>query len=211
MKKGKLGSTVLMLLALAAAAAGVWLGFFGQGRSALLLGDASDPADTVQAFFTAVCAERYDEANALLSGYSTLGLENEPADENARALWALVRSGCEWESAGDPRREGLNAEQDIVFHTPDTDALLDGLERDVNALLARRVEEARRSEEVYNDDGSYRREIVLAVYDEALAARLGGEVPRQSFSVTAELEYQDGTWKITPTRALLTALSGGME
>ncbi len=211
MKKGKLGSTVLMLLALAAAAAGVWLSFFGQGRSALLLGDAADPADTVQAFFTAVCAGHYDEANALLSGYSTLGLENEPADENARALWALVRGGCEWESVGEARREGLCAEQDVVFRTPDADALLDGIDTDVNTLLARRVEDARRSEEIYNDDGSYRREVVLAVYDEALAARLGGEVPQRSFSLTAELEYQDGVWKITPTRALLTALSGGLE
>ena len=106
MKKRKIGGAILALLALAAAAAGVWLGFFGQGRAALLLGPAAEPGDTVGAFFTAVCAERYDDANALLSGYSTLGLENEPADENARALWALIRGGCEWQSAGEARRAG---------------------------------------------------------------------------------------------------------
>ena len=94
---------------------------------------------------------------------------------------------------------------------PDADALLEGIDVDVNALLARRVENARRSEDVYNDDGSYRREIVLAVYDEALSARLAAEAPRRSFSVTTELEYQDGAWKIVPTRELLAALSGGLE
>lgn len=211
MKRGKFAGAALALLALAAAVAGVCLAFFGQGRSALLLGPAAEPGDAVAAFFNAVCAERYDEANALLSGYSTLGLENEPAEENARALWALLRGGCEWTPDGGAVRDGLRARQEIVFSTPDAAALTAGIEDDVNALLARRVEEARLSEEIYNDDGSYRREVVLGVYDEALAARLAGSAPRRSFALTAELEYQDGAWKIVPTRELLAALSGGME
>ena len=212
MKKGKTGAVLLALLALAAAGLGVWLGFFGQGRSALLLGPAPEPEAAVSGFFTAVCEGRYADANALLGGYATLGLENEPEDENARRIWALIRGGCAWEPSGTAERDGLRARQTVSFTAPDAAALLDGIDADVTARLARRVEDARRSEEIYNADGSYRREVVLAVYDEALSARLeSSDIPRRSFSLVTELEYRGGAWKILPTRELLSALCGGLE
>lgn len=201
---------LLLAAALLCAAAAAGTAFFCRGRSPVNLTALPDPAETLRAFFDAVCEERFADAYALLDSCDGLGLENEPEDAVAALLWDSLRASLRWE-AGECRVEGTEAEALVTLRFLDLPEAMRDLGAEVNDQLAERVREAVRAEEVYDENGQYRQELVLALYREAVEARLSaGSLPEREEDFTIRLRYTDSAWHIVPDAALYAALSGGV-
>lgn len=173
----------------------------------LLLFAGSDPEDTASRFMDALCSGDRAAAEALCPG---LPADGRAESEDGRRLFALVQENRSWESAGECRRRGDAAEKKILFTYLDVPALTDDMREDVNAALAAAVDAARLSSDVYNDDGSYREEVVLAAWDSALSGRCerAAEFLRTE-PVTLTLRYRGGSWQVESGSRLNTLLAGG--
>lgn len=202
-------AVVLGLLALGTAALALYL-CVRTPEETILLSEPESPALTVSAFFDALC--RGDATAAALSvrGDPDLGLADEPEDGETRQLWDAFRRSFAWESAGECVRTGTAARQTVRFTCLSLAALTDGLDTEIQAELARRVDAAERKEDIYNADNTFRDDVTLAVFSAALSGRLADPAP---YLTTTELEirlrYEDLRWVIEPDEALWTALAGG--
>ncbi len=182
--------------------------FAAGGRAApALLSDPGDPGAVSAAFLDSVCAGDYEAARALCP---ELPAEGSCGDGDAGRVYERLRALRSWESAGACRRDGIYAAQPVRFTYLDVDALTADMQSDVNALLARRVEEAERASDVYNEDRSYRDEVVRRAWEEALDARLAAA---ERYTAVAEfplgLTYENGAWRVECGAELLRALAGG--
>ena len=176
---------------------------------ALLLSEPADPAATVEEFFESVCAGDYTAAAAFCLG----GLPEEapPAEGDAAALYAALRSHRSWEFSGASFVRGGRAYYEVAFTYPDAAALTEGLPEAVESALAVRVDEAGHSSDVYDENGAYREDVVLEVWNGVLSRRLE---QAGDYTVTVTLPVVlllDGhNWRIQCSDELLTALRGGL-
>lgn len=202
-------AVLLFMAALCSAALAVTICRKGPATETVFLTEPADPRLTAESFFGAVCAGRYGDAYAFLSGSSDLGLQNEPRDESERLLYDALRESYAVSLDGDAVRTGTAAELEAEFTCLDVPALMGGIHEDVNARLAKAVENAKYAEDVYNGDGSYKDEVVYAAYLQALKARLiKPERYYATVRLTVTMEYRDRAWHIVPDKAMMDALAG---
>lgn len=212
MKKTSRALPAVLWGALAAAVAmlALRLCLAAPGATPLLLASAGDPGDTAAAFLDTLCAGDYAGASAYVLG--GLPAEEPPTDADAARVWARVRESWRWEREGEAIVVGTGARQAIRLSCLDAQALTAGLTDDVNARLARYVEQAALASEVYNADNSYREEVVLRAWNEALDARLSAaDGSLVTTALELELRYADGAWQVLGSEALMRALSGSPE
>ena len=200
-------SILLILLAAAAAVAGVSLAFRGRTAEPRLISASGDPAGIAGEFLDTLCSGDYAGAAAFCAG----GLPSEeiPQDEEAAALYACMKDCWAWESAGELRREGILAYFPVTLTTLDITAFTADMNADVNAVLARCVEEAAHESDIYDENNSFRDEVVQRAWKEVWLGRL--ELA-ESFTVTADTElmlrYGEHGWVVVPDAALLDILAG---
>ena len=171
--------------------------------------DLARAGESADAFFAALCDGDYDAAYSRLYGYSTLGLESTPADEDAAAIWQAVRESWSYKLYGDSVDTAAGARQQVLFTCLDARAFSDA----VKSLTEERVEylaSALPQEEVYAEDGGYLESFTSRAYGEALERALSraGEFYTVT-GINVELQYVSGKWLIVPDNALISALSGG--
>ena len=165
--------------------------------------------ETVSAFFDAVCAGDYALACRKLSGVSTLGLENQPAGEDAAALWRALAEHRSYRLYGEARAVSGGAEQQLLFTTLDLDALSQALraatEARVEALAA-----ALPAEEIYDGEGGYLESFTERAYREALDETLARAEDFEALrALNIRLVRSGKSWLIEPDTALYAALTGG--
>ncbi|MBE6969777.1 MAG: hypothetical protein E7442_06660 [Ruminococcaceae bacterium] len=179
------------------------------GGKPLILSVSGSPEDTVTAFMDELCRGSYEAASACC--LVPLPDENAPTDTDAALLYRVLRENTDWELSGALRRSGRLAQAEILLHQPDAAALTADLKEAVLARLSEYVEEAAHSSDIYKEDGSYRDEVVMQAWDDALQGRLD---LREEYMTTTflllSLTAEDGSWKIVPDEALIRALSGGV-
>ena len=62
--------------------------------------------------------------------------------------------------------------------------------------------------EIYNEDNSYRSELVNQALNDAVTQALSEDAQTVTRDVTLGLIYQDGAWWVVPDQALLKIISG---
>ncbi|MCC8048785.1 MAG: class A beta-lactamase-related serine hydrolase [Oscillospiraceae bacterium] len=208
--KHPIPAAALCALALLAALTAVLLCRFG-GGAPVLLRQSGESAETAVSFLDALCGGDYDAAGALLAGDSTLGLQTLPDSDEGAALWSLLTESWSYTLCGGCEQDGTTATQEVEFTSLDLSAMLEGLDEDITAALAERVENAALSSDIYDENGDYREEIVMQVYSEALAARCAAaEGSCVTRSLTLTLTYTDGAWRVVADEALVNALFGSI-
>jgi hypothetical protein len=204
-----LPAVLFFLAALCSAALAVTICRTGPETETVFLAEPADSRLTAESFFEAVCAGRYKDAYAFLSGSSDLGLQNEPRDESERLLYDALRGSYAVSLGGEAVRTGTTAALEADFTCLDVPALMGGIHDDVNTLLAIAVENAKYAGDVYNGDGSYRDEVVRAAYLQALKERIGrAEQYYTTVRLKVTMEYRDRAWQIVPDEAMMDALAG---
>ena len=177
-----------------------------------VLTETGDASETAALFFHALCLRDWQRASGYVKGAPELELSDAPEDSAERALWTAFLLSWSWSMGDGGKTDELHAWQEVSFTSLRPDALTDGLRRDIQTVLARKVDEARTEGEVYTETGDYRSEVVEAALMEALAGRLTDQTPYLvTTKLTLELVYEDGRWQILPSEALWDALSGVPE
>ena len=202
-KKFWIGITVLLV------AAALLLCVFASWRGSLYIKPSGNPQYTVTSFFDALLAERYQEAYDCLSDYTTLGLENEPENEEARLIYQALKDSYSYELVGRCEENQMEAVQRVSFTFLNVKRVETEISKRVNTVLALLVAEKPRNE-VYDANDQYLPELTDEVYLLALKQVL--ESPEFYYGTAefdVELSYIDGQWLMKTNPALFNALMGG--
>ena len=174
----------------------------------LVLFSRGDPAETVDAFFR--CIESGDHAAASALCSPALSPEKPGEEADAASVYEALCRTRHWQGCESVSTHGSYATVSGRFTAADIAALTAGLREDVNREPEAQVAAARTSGEIYNEDGSYRDEVVMAAWNRALSARLEHAEDYCTTSLlTLTLCYREGVWQLRPDEALLRALAGG--
>ncbi len=202
-KKFWVGITILLV------AAALILCVFASWRGSLYIKPSGNPQYTVSAFFDALLEERYAQAYACLSDYTTLGLENEPSSEEARQIYQALKDSYQYELVGRCEEQQLEATQRVSLRYLNVKRVESEISKRVNTVLALLVAEKPRNE-VYDENDQYLPELTDEVYLRALEQVL--EAPEFYYSTAefdVELTYMNGEWLMKTNQALFNALMGG--
>ncbi|MBR0199106.1 MAG: hypothetical protein IJQ42_02940 [Oscillospiraceae bacterium] len=160
----------------------------GAKHGVLMLKTDARPEDTVETFFESVVIGKYEEANACLENYSSLGLER--ISDNAK--WNALLASYDFALEGEAERKGDTAVQTVRLRYLDLAALEQTLATPLAVIPA--ANEGEEDRAIY-----YTQEELLA--------------HPESFYTSAMLEvtlhYVDGQWLIYADDSLLSALAGG--
>ena len=168
------------------------------------------PTETLESFLACLKAGDYPGAYGYLSNYSTLGLEAEHTDPVSALFWEKMRSSWEFTVAEGHEMEGLLLTKRITVRSLDFKPVVPLVHDRVQQLLEQDVEEARLKSDVYNDDGSYKEELVRAAMDVAVREAVADVSPYYvTRELTVKLSYQGGRWLIAADQELISALTGG--
>ena len=202
-KKFWAGMTVLLF------AAALLLCVFASWRGSLYIKPSGNPQYTVSAFFDALLAKDYEAAYACLGDYSTLGLENEPASEEARLVYEALKDSYAYELIGRCEENQMQARQRVSLRYLNVKSVEGEIAKRVNTVLALLVAEKPRNE-VYDENDQYLPALTDEVYLRALEQVLeepGFYTSTAEFDV--ELEYMEGQWLMKTNQELFNALMGG--
>ncbi len=194
-----------VVFAVAAGFACFYAGLFGTVYNR----PGGNPQDTVRLFFDSVRNGDYASAYGCLSDYSSLGLENAPATEEAALLYDALHQSYRYELIYDCELDGLSAAQSVRFHALNIRRAEEAAAAAVNGILEEKLAELD-SEAVYDPDGGYLSSFTDLLYRTALERVLQNPEPLcTETDLVIQLQYLDGQWLIRTDRELQKALVGG--
>ena len=152
----------------------------------------------------------YDAMEARIYGQPELGLSGAPEEELARMVWDIVQLNLNVSWQGDVCMQDTTLYRDAVVTYMDVASITDNLPARAHALLTQRVEEATDMNQLYDEGGQFREDLLDQVMKAALTQAIMEDAKTTSASVRVEFIHRDGQWWAVPDTALLTALSGGV-
>ena len=96
----------------------------------------------------------------------------------------------------------------IVAVPVDVSGVTAAVPQRAKALLEAKAAAAEDKTEIYNEDNSYRNELVDQALNDAVTQALSEDAQTVTRDVTLGLIYQDGAWWVVPDQALLQIISG---
>ena len=206
----KVIASLFTLLALAAAAITLYLCAFAQNVVPYIEDGPEGPTAALESFFSCLTEKDFPRAYTYLSNYSSLGLENTPSDPTAARLWAARQDVWSFSVEDGYEMDGTHLTKRASVDCLNEKIIMDLVGAPVQDRLARAVEEARLKSEVYNEDGTYREELVHAALDASLEELLADLSPYvYTRSLVIRMENVDGKWLIAADADLIGALTGG--
>lgn len=190
-------------------AAALVLCVYASWRGSLYIKPSGNPQLTVSDFCDALKTGKYEAAYACLSDYKTLGLEKEPASEEAKLMFEALKQSYDYELVGRCKETQMSAVQTVSFQYLNVKSVETAISRQVDSVLSQMVRERPRSE-IYDENDKYLPELTDEVYLVALQQVL--ETPEKYYSKAEfdlDLEYVEGSWLIKTNQNLLNALVGG--
>lgn len=170
---------------------------------------AGNPQDTVTEFFDALMVGDYEKAYTYLDYYSSLGLENEPADEASRLVYDQLRSSYAYRFYGDCVVDGLTAKQQVLLEHLDVVRMQQKLGDKTHDVLEDMVQAGPVSA-IYDENDLFKPEATQKAYATAVAELLEKpEYYRTTSGLELDLVYTSDGWRIQADEALLRALCGG--
>lgn len=158
----------------------------------------------------AVTEKDYDRLEDCIYGQPDLGLEGTPQEELSRMVWDLARQKLEFTWQGDCYMQDAILCRDASVTYMDVASVTENLQTRAHALLTMQVENATDMDQLYDDNGDFRQELLDQVMKTALTQCCTEDARTVTVAVTVELVSRDGQWWAVPDQALLTALSGGL-
>ena len=207
-RRMKTGSPLLYAAVLVSAAA-LLLSALGLHNGTLVAVPAGDPAQTAEAFFTALEAGDYTGACAELGDYAALGLDGDPGSEAGRMMAEALRGSYSHTLTGPCEIEKLTARQPVRFVFLNLPSMEEAVEEQTKLQLDEFVR-TRPVSEVYDDEQHMLSSVTEEAYLIALARVLEGAEGYYSYvDLDLTMNYSEGRWQILTSPALLSALNGG--
>lgn len=206
--KKKLSSRLWFVFALLFALGGVLFFTMGKGNTLLLFPHGS-PEETADAFFAAIEAGDYTAASELCS--PALPLENLPQEKDAELVYTALCASRHYTRDKKAEIQGNHALIEAQLTVLDIASLTKDMNADVNGELSLVVSKARRSAEIYKEDGSYRDDVVMEAWNTVLSRRLeDASGHTKVLPLRLSLIYSGGAWRLETNEELVSALAGGL-
>ncbi len=171
--------------------------------------EGNDPAIVAEEFISLALEGKSSEAEKLLLGSSTLGLDSKPGDALGAMLYDALLESFSYEAKGSCTEDSIDASQIFTVTYLDLPSITALQQEATNARLAQYVEKAQRAEEVLAEDGSYLPEVAMAALEEVTAELLAdAESHYVQTELTIRLRYSGGEWKVIADEELFAVLSG---
>ena len=137
-----------------------------------------------------------------------LSLLSQCRDELARGILTdAVSSSMDISLAGEAKTHFRTAEIPVAVRSLDVSALIFGIENDIQTECEKAVLAARRPSEVYNDDGSFKAEVIDTAYEAALLSRLENrDRYLRTASLSMKLRYSSNEWTLKNAQEIMSAL-----
>lgn len=210
MKFSKFLSFLFGIIGIGAAVAGIMLSFMYMDASPILVQQPEAAIHQAEALLEAVCQEDMGKASGMLYGTPSLGADRDPADAVGNLLWDAFLGSMDYELARECYATDSGVALDVDITALDLSSVTATLKERSQTLLEQRVASAKDADDVYDENGDYREDLVMQVlYDSAVAA-LAEDAKTVTKHITMSLVYDDGQWWIMPESALLDAISGGI-
>lgn len=166
-------------------------------------------AEKAEALMAAVCEGDYEKAEDMLYGSPDLGMDRLPSDEVGRILWDAFQQSFSYELTGDCYATDSGVAQDVTLQFLDFSSVTASLGERAQALLVERVEAAEDADSIYDENGDYREDFVLAVLRDVTLAALEEDARMTQRTLSLNLVCKQGQWWVVADQALLSAVSGG--
>lgn len=202
-------SAVFALLAVVLILGTVALCFLSLDASAILVGGARQAEARTEALMEAICQGDDAAAGSMLQGQPALDSGRSPESSLGQLLWEAYRGSIAYEFSGSCYASDSGLCRDVTVTALDIPAVMQQLKADAQTLLNKHAASSD-SDEVYEDDGSYREEFVMDVLCDGAKKILKQEQPLTSHTITLQLTCRDGQWYVLPDPALIHVLAGGM-
>lgn len=210
MKKMRMIPWVFGLLAVAAAAAAILLTVRFLNTPPVLVKVPDAALAQVDAMMNAVCEGDFETASQYMYGDPDLGVDREAADPVGELIWNAFADSLSCERSGECFATDAGLAQNVVFRSLDFDSVTENLGDRAQTLLARRVEEAVDTSQIYDENNEYREDFVMEVLYDAAKAAIEEDARYTEQEITLNLTYRDGQWWIMPEQALISAISGNV-
>lgn len=175
----------------------------------VIMDESSDPAIVAEEFIALALDGKSSEAEKLLLGSSTLGLDSRPEDALGSMLYDALLDSFSYELKGGCTEDSIDASQTFTVTYLDLPSVTALQQEATNARLAEYVESAQRAEEVLAEDGSYLPEVAMRALEEVTAELLeDAQNHYVQTELTLRLRYSGGEWKVIADEDLFAILSG---
>lgn len=122
-------------------------------------------------------------------------------------LTDALSSSMDISLAGEAETHFRKAEIPVTVRSLDVSALILGIESDIQSECEKAVLAARRPSEVYNDDGSFKAEVIDSAYEAAILSRLENrDSYLRTVSLSLKLKYSSGEWTLENAQEIICAL-----
>lgn len=201
---------IIVILALITAVSAIFLLknanlLSGKMFDSFVMKDAPAPDDAAAEYLSKLDVAPDGSYYTVSTDGSRLYIDACPAGEEAKVFFDGLLGGWSYRIEGywlDRR----SATVDFQIECVDTALLEQPLRELFQTKLKQAVERSERSEEVYDENFSYRPEVIEAAYKEAAAEIAAGlDEYKVTITTSLNLEYKDGKWEITnPATAVNT-------
>lgn len=206
----KISAAVFALLALVAAAAGVYLAAANRNADPILLAAPEAAREQALSLMDAVCAGEYAAAETMLYGHPQLGLDREPADPVGAMLFAAYQQSLSYQLKRDCYATDSGIAMDVEVTALDVANIMDRLRSRSQAMLEQRVAEATDISEVYDENGEYLESLVMDVLYSAAQDLLAQERTTVTVALTLDCVYDADRWWILPGETLFEIMGCGI-
>lgn len=170
-----------------------------------------NPSETVSSFYDSIIAGNYETAYTFLNNSSSLGLENSLSDNQISdsAIENALQKSYSYSISENVVISGLNAKQRVNFTYLDLNKLEESISSRIDPILNKKIELLPRND-LYTDDGHYKKELMDEIYSEAVNDALKNVTDYYStVSYDITLQYDRGKWYLNTNDDMIRGFSGG--
>ena len=161
------------------------------------LKNAPPPESVVVEYMTGIDTGANGERFTLSTDGSRLFLDCEPSTPEGRLLFSLLQKTWSFQISKAEVDE-LKAVVTVFITCPDTELFAQPLRQAVTAELAQKVASAARSEDIYDENGNFRKKVTDDAFWSALGSVSGDAKQKYGVTVSAtlNLEFYERQWHI---------------
>lgn len=164
----------------------------------------------VVTLMNAICDGEYEKASQTILGTPNLGIDREASDATGTLIWNAYLDSLSYELVGECYTTEAGLAQKVTITCLDITSVTQNLKERSIPLLEQRVEAAKNTSDIYDENNEYREDFVMSVLYDAVTDALHEDAQMQTVELTVNLSFQDGSWWVIADNALLDAISGGI-
>lgn len=174
----------------------------------VLIKTPEDAANRLKMLLESVGKNDYATVSQCLAGNPDLGMDRQPDSAVGQLLWQRYTESFTYRLEGSIHTTEAGLAQNVAVEYLDIQGIMSGLNQRTNELLKKRVAEAERPADVYDEEFNLREDVVMDVLLEAVEEALRENPQTVREVVTVSLVQQDGQWWVLADSALLGMISG---